>query len=292
MLEGVALMLVATVAYNVSIILLAVASREESSTQPDRALFVQVARRASGAWSIVIGVAGWFFELEALTRISVTLSRVIYAAGFGAMLLLARWQLGERVERREAVGIVLIALGIVAVGATSPAESKHGPDLGGWILLLALMGPAILLPGIIQRARSVPIASISALGAGIGFSASNLFTKGASDSLGSRTLVPLVLLTIASAGASLLAFVDQIHALQYGRATAVVPLVAGLQAVIPITMAALFFGEKWPTTLVSRAVLAGGITLTTCGMLILAHASAQIVSASATGERKNGATSH
>lgn len=283
MLEGVSLMLVATVAYNVSIILLAVASREESSTQPDRTLLVQVARRASGAWSIAIGVAGWFFELEALTRISVTLSRAIYAAGFGAMLLLARWQLGEHVERKEAAGIVFIALGIVAVGATSPAESQHGPDLGGWVLLLVLMVPAIVLPGIVQRARSVPIAYISALGAGIGFAASNLFTKGVSDSLAIRTLLPLVLLTVAAAGASLLAFVDQIRALQYGRATAVVPLVAGLQAVIPITMAALFFGERWPAALMPRVVLASGISLTTFGMLILAHASAQIVSSSATG---------
>ena len=280
-MEGVALMLVATFAYNASIILLAVASRAEDSSQTNRSLVAHVAKRASGAWSIALGITGWFFELVALTLISVTSARVIYAAGFGAMLLLARWKLGERVRWKEVAGIVAIALGIVAVAATSPAESQHGPDLGGWILLTAIMGPAIVIPGVIQRARMRPIAYISALGAGIGYSASNLFTKGVSDALSFHTLVPLAVLTAAAGGTSLLAFADQIRALQYGRATAVVPLVAGLQAVIPITMAALFFGEKWPDALVTRSLLAGGIALTTVGMLILAHASAQIVSASA-----------
>jgi hypothetical protein len=279
---GIALMLVATFAYNISIILLAVASRKERSTQPDRSLIAHVATRASGAWSIVIGVAGWFFELEALTRISLTLARAIYAAGFGAMLLLARWKLGERVERSEAAGIIAIAFGIVAVGATPPAQSHHGPDLGGWILLTVLMVPAILLPGLIQRARKHPVAYISALGAGIGYSTSNLYTKGVSDSLSFHTIAPLALLAFAAAGTSLLALADQIRAFQYGRATAVVPLVAGLQAVIPITMAALFFGEVWPAGLMARSLLAVGLALTTVGMLILVHASAQLVSASAT----------
>ena len=281
-MEGIVLMLVATFAYNISIILLAVASRKEKPTQSDGALMVHVATRASGAWSIVIGVAGWFFELEALTLISLTLARVIYAAGFGAMLLLARWALGEHVERREAVGIIAIALGIVAVGATSPAQSPHGPDLGGWILLSVVMLPAIVVPGLIQKARTIPVGYISALGAGIGYSASNLYTKGVSDSLSFRTILPLVVLTIAAGGTSLFAFADQIRAFQFSRATAVVPIVAGIQAVIPITMAALFFGEAWPVGIMARMLLAGGIGLTTAGMLILAHASAQIVSVSAT----------
>jgi len=280
--EGIALMLAATFAYNVSFILLAVAARKEKSTQPDRSLIARVATRTSGAWSIVVGVAGWLFELEALTLISLTLARAIYAAGFGAMLLLARWKLGEHVERKEAAGIIAIAVGIVAVGATSPPQSSHGPDLGGWILLTVIVVPAILLPGLIQRARMRPVAYISALGAGIGYSASNLYTKGVSDSLSIHTIVPLAVLAAAAAGTSLLALTDQIRAFQYGRATAVVPLVAGLQAVIPITMAALFFGEEWPTGLMERSLLTAGIGLTTVGMLILAHASAQMVSASAT----------
>jgi drug/metabolite transporter (DMT)-like permease len=198
------------------------------------------------------------------------------------MLLLARWKLGERVKRREAVGIVLIALGIVAVGSTSPPENQHGPDLGGWVLLTAIMASAVLIPRLVQRVRKSPAAYINALAAGIGFSASNLYTKGVSDSLSFRTILPLIVLTAAAGGSSLLAFADQIRALQFGRATAVVPLVAGLQAVIPITMAAIFFGEEWPAGLVARSLLSGGIALTTVGMLILAHASAKIVSASAT----------
>ncbi|HEX7103826.1 MAG TPA: hypothetical protein VF201_14370, partial [Nitrolancea sp.] len=112
----------------------------------------------------------------------------------------------------------------------------------------------------------------------LGFAASSLYTKGVSDLLSVRTLIPLGLLTIAAGVTSLVAFSDQIRALQGGRATAIVPLVAGLEAVIPIIIASLFFGEKWPVAIPGRCLLGGGIALTIAGMIILAYSSAHVVS--------------
>lgn len=274
-------MLTATLLYNVSIILLALAARAESVSEDRRTLTTHVIERASGSWSIALGVIGWLFELAALTRISVTLARVIYAAGFGVMLVLARWRLGEELRRSEAIGISAIALGIVAVGSTTPSVSKTNPGPMGWVILTLVIIPTIFLPDIVQYIRKTPAAYISGIGAGLGYAASNLYTKGVSDDLSMSSLLPLALLAIAAGITSLVAFTDQIRALQSARATAIVPLVAGLQSVIPITIASLFFGESWPRTLQGQFLLGGGIAMTTVGMILLAYTSAQFVHASA-----------
>ncbi len=284
MVLGIMMMLAATTTYNVSIILLALAARSESQGQDRKSLTTNVAERATGIWSIALGVLGWAFELVALTRISVTLARVIYAAGFGVMLVLARWRLGEKPERNEAVGIIAIALGIVAVSTTIPSVSKTNPGLLGWVILTIVIAPTIFLPDIVQSFRKAPAAYISGIGAGLGYSASNLYTKGVSDVLSFSSLFPLALLAIGAGVTSLVAFTDEIRALQSGRATAIVPLVAGLQSIIPITVASLFFGEKWPVTLHGRFLLGGGIAFTTIGMVLLAYSSAQFVHVSSSGE--------
>ncbi len=284
MVLGILSMLVATIAYNVSIILLALAARSESKSQDRKSLTTHVAVRGTGAWSIVLGIVGWVFELVALTRISVTLARVIYAAGFGVMLVLARWRLGEKPKRNEAIGITAIAVGIVAVSTTIPSVSKTNPGLLGWVVLTIIIAPTIFLPDIVQTFRKAPAAYLSAIGAGLGYSASNLYTKGVSDVLSLSSLVPFALLAIGAGVTSLVAFTDQIRALQSGRATAIVPLVAGLQSIIPIIVASLFFGEKWPVTLGGQFMLGGGIALTTIGMVLLAYSSAQIVKSSSSGD--------
>jgi drug/metabolite transporter (DMT)-like permease len=270
-------MLGATVTYNVSIILLAVAAKSESTKQDRRSLTTHVAGRGAGSLSIGLGVAGWVLELMALTRISVTLARVIYAAGFGVLLLLARWWLGEVIQRRQATGIILIAAGIVAVAATSPHASRTTPGLLGWVILTLVMIPVIFVPDMTRRFTNSSPAYLSAIGAGLGYAASNLYTKGVADELSFNSLLPFALLGIAAGITSLIAFADQIVALQTGRATTVVPIVSGLQAVIPITIASLFFGEKWPTTLGGQFLLGGGIAFAIAGMIVLAYSSAQFV---------------
>ncbi len=284
MVLGIFLMLAATITYNVSIILLALAARSESKSQDRKSLTAHVAVRGTGAWSIALGVFGWVLELIALTRISVTLARVIYAAGFGVMLVLARWRLGEKPKRNEAIGISAIALGIVAVSTTIPSVSKTSPGLLGWVILTVVIAPTIFLPDIVQWFRKSPAAYLSAIGAGLGYASSSLYTKGVSDVLSFSSLVPLALLAIGAGITSLVGFSDQIRALQSGRATAIVPLVAGLQSIIPITVASLFFGEKWPVTLGGQFTLGGGIALTTIGMVLLAYSSAQIVQSSSSGD--------
>ena len=274
-------MVAATLCYNVSIILLAVAARSESRAQDRTALTAHVIERPAGGWSIGVGILGWFFELMALRFISVALARVIYASGFGFMLVLARWRLGEKIERREAAGIVAIGLGIIGVGMTSPSANTTIPGLLGWIVLTIVIVPTLFLPDVLRRATKSPAAYLSGIGAGLGYAASTLYTKGVSDLLSFSNVLPLALLAIAAGGTSLVAFSDQIRALQTGRATGIVPLVAGLQSIIPIIVASIFFGETWPATITGRLLLGGGISLTTVGMIILAHASARLVQVSA-----------
>ncbi len=272
-------MIGATIAYNVSIVLLAIAARQESTSQDRKSLTTHVAERAQGGWSIALGIVGWGLELVALMQISVTLARVIYAAGFGLMLVLARWRLGEKIERVEMIGIAAIGAGIVGVGLTSPSVSKTAPGLIGWIILTVVIIPVIFLPDLMQRFTHYSAAYMSGIGAGLGYAVSNLYTKGVSDFLAFKlsSAIPLILLAIAAGLTSLVAFSDQIKAVQSGKATAIVPIVGGLQSIVPITVASIFFGEKWPSSLGGQLLLGGGIALATIGMIVLAYSSAQLV---------------
>jgi hypothetical protein len=274
---GVVSMIGATIAYNLGIILLALVARAESKTQDRRSLITHVVERAQGSLSIGLSMVGWVLEIVALTQISVTLERVIYAAGFGLMLVLARWRLGETMSRLEAVGIMAIAIGMVGVGIEAPAASNVGLNLIGWSVLTAVVIPVIFLPDIAGRFWNFSAPFMSGIGAGLGYASTNLYSKGVSEFLSPETLVPLTLLAIGAAVTSIVAFSDQIRALQAGRATAIVPIIGGLQAIVPIIVASFVFGEKWPATLAGQLVLGGGILLSIVGMAVLAYSSAQIV---------------
>ncbi len=285
---GVLAMIGATLAYNVSIILLALAARQESEGQDRKSLMTHVAERSQGWWSIGLSMVGWFLEIFALTQISVTLERVIYAAGFGVMLLLARWRLGETMQRLEAIGIAAIGVGIVGVGIEAPGVSKAGLNWIGWGIMTAVVIPVIFIPDISDRLFGHSAAYMSGVGAGLGYASTNLYSKGVTDYLSLNTWLPLIVLAIGAGVTSIVAFSNQITALQSGRATAVVPIIGGLQSIVPIIVASFFFGEEWPSHLWGQLLLGGGIALAMVGMGMLAFSSAQLVHGARTAQSKEG----
>src|SRR5215212_11409130 len=127
MLLGVILILASTFAYNGAVVLLAAEMRRQRPEGSSR--LIAVSRRGPGLFAIFLNVEGGVLEIAALAFIPLTLARILSVAGLGVLLVLARWALKEPLGRRETLGVVLVALGIVAASFAPPRLSAVPPTL-------------------------------------------------------------------------------------------------------------------------------------------------------------------
>lgn len=278
-MTGTLLILVSTFAYNGSAVLLAMAARQYSGRQT---LLVGVVRHVRGLLAISLSLLGWILEVAALTLISLTLARILNVAGLGILLWLTRWVLKEPLGRREILGVSLIALGVAATSITPPRLASAPPSPAEWGLLLALLGPGVLLPYILRILRRQVGFTLEATAAGLAYALSGVLNKGiadegVADTLHSGRILPLVLLIAGIAVIGLLGFDTELRALREGYASIVVPIVLALHTIVPIVCAPFLFGEAWPVGLLSRALLGSGILLTLLGILLLASTSSHVL---------------
>lgn len=290
MLIGVILILASAAAYNSAPVLLAL----EARSRPDQrgtSLIAGVFQGSAGVVGMILGGVGWVLQLLALTRISVTLALVLGAAGVVVLLLLSHWLLHEPIGRQQVLGVLAISVGMIAVGLIHPTRSATLPALDHWLVLLALLTPIVILPEVPRMLRSPHSALIAAMAAGTAYSVSNVLTKGLADlishgkfqavlarGLGStwteRWFLVAGLFAAGVAVFSVLGFMDELGALQRGRASSLVPVIGGLQTIIPILLAPVFFNERWPDELWARVILGLGILLAVTGSFILSRGSA------------------
>jgi hypothetical protein len=88
-LVGIVIMLLASAAFNGAPIVLRLATR----TLPDHtgaALLHAVLTRRAGLAGLVLSLLGWSLQIVALMYISLTLGRILFAAGLGLLLLVRK----------------------------------------------------------------------------------------------------------------------------------------------------------------------------------------------------------
>jgi uncharacterized membrane protein len=274
---GVLLILASTLAYNGSAVLLARAARQEPG---DLNWLLAIGSHASGLYGIASNLLGWVLEIAALTMLPLTLARVLNVAGLGVLLWLARWFLKESPGRREILGTVLIAIGIVAASSASPQPGNIYPGLGEWALLFAFLMPGASLPYMLRalRLRAGPI--LGATAAGLAYALTGILNKGATYTLVPLHLLPLALFIVCIAVIGLLGFSTEIMALREGQASVVVPIVLTLHTVVPIVCAPFLFGEVWPASSLLRVLLGGGILLAVAGSVMLCSSSGNLLAES------------
>jgi uncharacterized membrane protein len=289
-LIGIILILASAAAYNSAPVLLALEARSRLD-QRGTSLVAGVLQGSAGLLGMVLGAVGWVLQLLALTRISVTLAWVLGASGVVVLLLLSHWLLHEPIGRPQVIGITAITVGMVAVGLIHPARSETLPALNHWLVLLFLLTPVVILPYTPQVLPSPHRPRIAALAAGTAYAVCNLLTKGLADlisrgqfdgilarGLGSvwteDWFLPAILFAAGVAVFTVLGFMDELDAIQHGRASSLVPIIGGLQAIIPILLAPVFFNERWPAELWARVILGLGILLAVTGSFVLSRGSA------------------
>jgi uncharacterized membrane protein len=289
-LLGTVLILLSAAAYNSAPVLLALEARSRLD-QRGTSLIAGVLQGSAGILGMVLTVVGWVLQLLALTRISVTLAWGLSAAGIIVLLLLSHWLLDESIGRQQVLGLLAITVGMTAVGLIHPARSTVLPALNQWLLLLFLLTPVVLIPYAPRLLRSPHRALLGAVAAGTAYTVSTLLTKGLADLIARGQFANILarvldgawkqpwflgaaLLAVGIAVFSVLGFMDELDALQRGRASSVVPICAGLQTIVPILLAPAFFNEHWPAQLGARAILGAGILLAVTGSFVLSRSSA------------------
>ena len=227
---GVVFVVLSSCLYDAAVIFLAIAARAEAAERGGSPL--SAVRRAEGILAQGMNLAAWGCEVAGLARLPLTLARVLGASGQVILLALARLLLDEPIGRREFAGALAICVGIVAVGAAPPVAGEPAPAIW-WVPVLVVLGPPALLPRVAGRyGRSVrPLTA--AVGAGLAFALSGMFTKVLADHLSIRPTLPLVLAVGATALFAVAGSLNEIQALAEARAAAVAPIGAALQLVVP-----------------------------------------------------------
>ena len=91
-------------------------------------------------------------------------------------------------------------------------------------------------------------ASITMIGAGLGFAWSGIATKLAADDLQSGHVLVAALWILSTAGASAVGALSEMSALQERPAILVAPVVFVVQTVVPVVVGPLLFGETFAST--------------------------------------------
>ena len=126
-LVGIVIMLLASAAFNGAPIVLRLATR----TLPEHtgaALLHAVLTRRAGLAGLALSLLGWSLQIVALMFISLTLGRILFAAGLGLLLVLAHRSLHEPIGRREVLGVLAVIGGLAAVATAPPAHTSASPS--------------------------------------------------------------------------------------------------------------------------------------------------------------------
>ncbi len=274
---GVVLILVSTTAYNSAPVFLARAARARRRGAA-RDLLLGIAVSRSGLVGMACNAVGFACETLALTSLSLTLTRVLSAAGLIVLLVLAHWVLGEPLGRQEILGAGAVGLGITAVALDAPVGRSAPPGTLAWVCAVALLAPLVLWPIALDWAGHAAGPILNAVGAGTGYALSSLFDKGLASGLTHVDPTGIGLAALGVAIAGLLAFVDELRALRLDLAARVEPILRALMLVIPLAAAPRLFSERWPSGWLPTLALAGGILLTVAGSAILARSTSGVVS--------------
>lgn len=242
-------------------------SPPERSMRPS--LLGHLVRRPVWLAAIGLSLLGWVLQLVALAHAPLTLVQPVLALGLFLLLGLAVIVLGERVGRREWLGVALIVAAVAVIAWAAPGEGGEVPRGAGLAAALALLGGLTLIPFAVS-VRSVPPVALLVIGAGAADGLAAFVSKIVSQEVeAGRWLAAAV--WAAGAGAAILAgLISETSALQRAAATRVAPAVLVLQIAIPVVLAPLVGGESWAATPLGGAVLGGALGLLALGVVALA----------------------
>ncbi len=208
---------------------------EARQTPRDEALRVdllqRLARRRRWLAGTAAGVVAWPLQAAALTFGSIALVQPTFGFGLVMLLVFAVVMLGERVGRREILGVAAVAVAVGTLGWAAPRSTGDFTHLGV-IVTIAWAAVAAFAP---QALRLLDLRSglATSVAAGIGWSAVGLSTALFDQAVSDHRWVIALAWAIAVGAASWGGLLSEMTSLQYWPATRAIPVAFALEMVAP-----------------------------------------------------------
>jgi len=218
--------------YVLSTSLQALEARREPTTDSLRAsLLKKLVRRPLWLAGTAAGLVAWPLQAVALALASVAIVQPALGLGLIVLLVLGVHLLHERIGLREIGGAVLIAGAIAVIGWAAPSHTA-GFTRGGEVAVVAALAIAAAVPYVLRVLGHAGGLGTS-ITAGFGWAAVGLATALIDEELADRHWL-LALLWAAGVGiASWSSLLAEMTALQTWPATRSIPVVFGIEMVLP-----------------------------------------------------------
>ena len=266
---GLLLAALASCCFAAGTILQAVEARAVGREHALRAsLLVALARRRRWLAGVALGIAASGLQIGALSLAPVAMVQPADAIGFVVLLAAGSRLLGERVGRRQLGAIGAILAGVAAVAFAGIEYSGTHAGTGSLAVALGLTALIAASPFALRLVRHVPTALII-VGAGAAFGLAAFGLRLVADALAAGDWAVVVVVGAVAASGSLLGLASEMSALQLRAVGAVAPVIFALELLIPVVLARLVGGERWPMDPGHVALLTGGMALTLAGTTAL-----------------------
>jgi drug/metabolite transporter (DMT)-like permease len=278
LVAGLGLAVLAAAALNASYLLQHAGAADAPPVSVRRPLRTARGLLDSRLWvfGLVLGLTGWGLHVGALSLAPLSLVQSFAAAGLAMAAIAAVRFLGERLGRRELLGIavLVVALATLALGARESSGNAPVAAMAAFLgLSAAAAGGLVLLGGAAHRPQVLGAAG------GILYGAADAATKAATAVLGHSGVVaalPVIgVIALLSAGA----FFCFQRGLQIGRALPVIALMSAATNLVAILGGVVVFGDPVGATAALAAAHVVAFLLVGVGCWLLAPAQARMMAA-------------
>jgi uncharacterized membrane protein len=191
--------------------------------------------------AFLIGVGGWGFYVVAVRLAPLSLVQAVSAGGIALLAVFAQRALGERLPRREWVGVGIAVVGLVFLAA-SLAGGENVARHGSWLVVAAWFVASCLAAGL----SIGPLAPLLAPGAGLGLAAGLMYAAADVGTKAAWYGGYYVLLIVPVWACHGLAFTLIQLSFQRGRALATAGLSSFCANALPIAGGILVYHEQIP----------------------------------------------
>jgi drug/metabolite transporter (DMT)-like permease len=265
------LCLASAACYNGGIVLQsagAFGSNSERVLRPS--LFGQLVRVRSWVVGTALSLVGWGFQVWALTAASLTFVQPALGTGVFFLLAFAWLVLGQRPNRRDAAGALALAAGIGLLSLYAPAPGDATSGAGTWLAVGAVLAAASLAPFALRAAGRVAGPLWLAASVGFAYALTGLSSEVVSRGIERGDLAMFAGGAAVTACFGVTGFLTETSALLSGSVTAVVPVMVAVDTVLPVALAPMLFGERWPHSAPRIVALCVGLVGAVGGAITLA----------------------